>query len=290
MPPFAIIIVTYNNAKHIKKCLLSIKKHLGGQKLEIILIDNNSSDKTLKVIKGTKIKKKLIKNKKNLGFAKAVNQGINHCSYDTIALLNPDTELIDDSIINSTKLIEKNKKIGIIGGKLIPFKKKDNMLTANSKPNLGTAIFEFTTLKKIFPNNPYHKKFWLVNKIDNNEPQKVDSVCGALMIFKKQNAKKINFFDEKFFLYLEDLDFCLRMKQRGLKTIYNPGSQIKHIGGGSSPNKHKINLKAWYKSREYFFKKHLPKKQYFIVSLIFKMEKKILRTLKKTPFHEHNIS
>jgi len=212
------------------------------------------------------------------------------CSNNTIVLLNPDTELIDNSITNSIKLIEKNEKIGIIGGKLIPFKKKDNMLTANSKPNLGTAIFEFTTLKKIFPNNPYHKKFWLINKINNNKPQEVDSLCGAFMIFKKQNAQKINFFDEKFFLYLEDLDFCLRMKQHDLKIIYNPKSRIKHVGGGSSPNKHKINLKAWYESREYFFKKHLPKKQYLIASLIFKIEKKILKTLKRPPFYEHNLS
>lgn len=257
--------------------------------MEIILIDNNSTDQTTKIVKSTKGVSKIIKNKTNLGFARAVNIGIRKSKNQYIVLLNPDSEIIDKTIKKLVGLLQKNRHIGVIGGKLIPTK-KEKMLTANTKPSLGTAIFEFTSLKKIFPNNYFHKKFWLINSLNKKKPQEVDSLCGALMAFKKQNAKKINFFDEKFFLYLEDLDFCLRMKQRGLKTIYNPRSQIKHIGGGSSPNKYKINLKTWYKSREYFFKKHLSKKQYFIASLIFKMEKEILKTLKKNPFHEHNIS
>lgn len=266
-----ILVVNYHSIKH----LYNLTKSLG--KIEntiekIIIINNDIKEKI--DLKDRKIK--IIENKNNQGFAKAVNQGIKLSKSKFILLLNPDTYLTNNSILHSFKIIAKNKKIGAIGGKIKKHKKNEFQPTANTHPTFKTALFEFTNLKKIFPDNKYTKKFWIEKTYFRKKPIEVDSLCGAFIIFRKKNKKKYNFFDENYFLYLEDLDFCLSLKKEGMKIIFDPRSEITHIGGSSNNSKYKTVLKYWYKSRKYFFKKHLNKFESFIISILFDIEEKLL--------------
>lgn len=268
-----LIVVNYNSTNCLKKLIQSTKK-ISKILNKIIIIDNNSNNFNLKKNKNIKI----IKNKKNLGFAKAVNQGIKISKSKLILLLNPDTYFTNDSIKKTFNLINEDSSIGVIGGKIF-FPNHKIYPSANNKPTFLTGIFEFTNLKKIFPKNKYSKEFWIEQNIKITEPKEVSSVCGAYMIFRRLNRNKLNLFSEDYFMYMEDVDFGIKNNENGLKVIFDPNSFVIHIGGVSTPNKYRTSLNYWYKSRKIFFKKHLPKIQAIILNTIFTIEESILKII-----------
>lgn len=268
-----LVVVNYNSTKQLINLIKSTKL-IASIINNIIIIDNNSDDFNKKYFQKPKIK--IIQNKNNLGFAKAVNKGIKKSTANIILLLNPDTYLINNSIKNTFKLIKEDKKIGTIGGKI---KYPNNILypTANNKPTFLTGLFEFTNLKKIFPKNKFSRNFWIENIQNIKKPIKVSSLCGAYMYIRKKINNKLNLFDENFFMYMEDIDFGIRNNKEGYKVIFDPNSNIIHIGGSSSKNKYKTSLKYWYKSRKIFFKKHLGIFKGTILSILFSLEEIILK-------------
>jgi len=273
----SVITVNYNSAHHLNKLLDSLKQIL--EKIdEIIIIDNNSHDvDEIKLSKSTQI----IKNKNNVGFGKAVNQGILKARNEIIFLVNPDCYLENDSVLKTIDKIQKNPQIGAIGGKI----KKDGSnhyhYTANSKPTFLTGLFEFTNLKKIFPNNSISKKFWIENFYKLKKPIEVNSLCGAYMILRKKLDNKLNLFDERFFLYMEDIDFGDTINSNGYKVIFDPNSEITHIGGASSGSKYNTVLKHWYVSRKKYFQKHLKPLESSTLKLVFFIEEQVLKLYHK---------
>lgn len=278
----SIIIINYNSTEKINKLIKSLELIKKITK-EIIIVDNNS--KNLNKLKISK-KIKLSINSKNLGFSKAVNQGIKKSKSNFILLLNPDSELIDNSIEKLFEEIKKDSEIGAIGGKII-YKNKE-IYSATNIPNFLIGLFEFTNFKKIFPRNKYSLNFWPEKKEYITKPIEVTSLCGAFILFRKfDKENKINLLDENYFLYLEDLDFGIRLKEKGYKIIFDPNSSIKHIGGASSSSKYNIVLKYWYKSRKIFFKKHLNKIGGLTLNIIFTIEEFLLKkyhNIKHEPF------
>lgn len=273
----SLVIVTYNSENTILKLLSSIKL-INNYIKEIILIDNNSNKFDKNQIQSISPKIKIIINKKNLGFAKAINQGIKKSKSNLILLLNPDTYIEDNSIKHTINIINKDPQIGAIGGRILN-EKEEKTYTATNMPNFMTGLFEFTNLKKIFPNNKYTKSFWVEKDRIIKKPIQVTSLCGAYMIIRKKVNNKFNLFNEKYFLYLEDTDLGININQNGYKVIFDPKSYIKHIGGASTKNKYKIDLNNWYKSRKIFFKKHLNTFEGIILNIIFYIEEKILKTI-----------
>jgi GT2 family glycosyltransferase len=270
----SLVTVSYNSEKTIYKLLSSIKA-IDYLIKEIIVIDNNSHFLNIKKIKKISSKIKIIQNKENVGFAKAVNQGIKISKSKIILLLNPDTYLIDKSLVKTFDVIKNNPKIGAIGGKIFD-KNKNRKYTATNNPTFLTGLFEFTNLKKLFPNNYFSKAFWAENE-KISRPTNIVSLCGAYIILRKKINNKLNLFDEKYFLYMEDIDFGISINKSGYKVVFDPKSQIIHIGGVSSQNKYHTDLKNWYKSRKIFFKKHLNPIQSIILISIFNLEEKILK-------------
>ena len=173
----SLVTVTYNSEKTIFKLLDSLEP-INKDLKEIILVDNNSKKFNENKIKSISKKIKIITNKKNLGFAKAINQGIKISKSDIILLLNPDTYLIDNSIKHSLNLILNDPKIGAIGGQILDEKEK-TAYTATTTPTFLTGLFEFTNLKKIFPNNNFSKLFWVEKENIIQHPIEVTSLCGA---------------------------------------------------------------------------------------------------------------
>lgn len=273
----SLVTVTYNSEKTIFKLLKSLKiidKFIK----EIIIIDNNSKKFDENKLKSTSTKIKIIKNKNNLGFSKATNQGIKKAESDFVLLLNPDTYLENDSIKNIIYTIYKTPKVGAIGGKILN-DKNQTAYTATNKPSFLIGLFEFTNLKKIFPNNKYSKIFWIEKNKQIDKPIKVTSLCGAFMLIRKEINNTLNLFNEDYFLYLEDIDFGIRINNKKHFVIFDPRSEIKHIGGSSTNNKYKTDLNSWYKSRKIFFKSHLNKTEGIILSIVFSIEEKILKLI-----------
>lgn len=270
----SIVIVNYNSAYHLSNLIKSLKKHLDDVISDIQVIDNNSKEKF--PLKFNYKKVFLYQNKSNLGFAKAVNQGILLTNSDRVLLLNPDSLVIDNSIKKLISFLNKRNSVAMVGGEILdPNGNKSNYTPSKFSLNFRLALFEFTIFKKFFPKNSISKKF----KIQPSTITEVDSLCGAFVLFRKRINGKVLTFDENFFLYLEDLDFSIMIRTLGYKLYYLPKSRIHHIGGASSNSKYKIVHKYWYLSRKYFFKKYLGRFSNLILGIIFSIEEYILKLI-----------
>lgn len=262
----SIIIINYNVKKKVIHCL---KKIVNYKNSETIFIDNNSQDNSIKEVKLSFSNKIIcVNNKKNIGFSKAVNQGIKLAKGDKILLLNPDTIPNHKSIKILENFIENNKNVGLVGGRMIKPKSKKIHGTYVNKPSFLIGIFEFTNIKKVIKNNYFSRQFYYKDEIVN-KPLTVYGLSGGFLMFKKKLVKKIGFFDENFFMYLEDVDFGIRAINYGYTNYYLPNAQIIHDSGSSSKNKYKININAWRNSRNYFFKKYSNKLEWIILKLLF---------------------
>jgi len=280
------IIVAYNSHNFVKKCLESLSK---GSMIpeEIIIIDNKSKVSPRSIIENLKNKKiniKLVENDKNLGFAKAVNLGVGLSSKDNILLLNPDFFTDKNAVLN-LYTFKKGRNI-IAGGKTYCRGKSKIQKTVTNKLSIKIPLIEFTSFSKILDwigltslNN-----FWNEEVLAAKQAKEVAMVSGCFMLFDKKTFKKINGFDEKFFLYLEDLDFCLRAKEKGIKTFFVPNATGEHIQGGSSLyKKHRINKAYWDQSKRHFTKKYFKRigkffcLMYDFDDIIIKLKKTIIR-------------
>lgn len=262
----SVIILTYNSKGNIGKCLKSLENEKSLIE-EVIVVDNRSTDTTLAEIKKSRIVTRLIVNERNTGFSKGVNKGIMQARGELVLILNPDT-IIERGAFQQLFKCLRSTKADIIGGKAL---KTDGGIhnTYVREPGLLTGIFDFTNLRKIVPSDYFHKVHYYLNNEFPTEEKEVDAVSGAFMMVKRGVFEEIGLFDENFFMYLEDVDFCSRAKKKGFKVVFCPMARVIHVGGASSNNKDKINHMAWSNSRKYYFKKHFSKIQNTIVQPLF---------------------
>lgn len=220
----SIIIITYNNADTIKRCLSSIKKQMG-VKLEIILVDNASTDQTVSILKKDSNLKIIIRNE-NGGFAKAANEGVKIATGFYILFLNPDTELEQTAIAELIQVIQKDRKIAMVGGKFIsPI--GNPMVSFGNFPSLLTEFFQKIRLHKIFPVGRYIVPSLFSQGLFNKSHQ-VDWVSGGFCLIKKDIFEEVGGFDENYFLYIEDIDLAKRIKDKGYKIVFCSQAKAVH--------------------------------------------------------------
>lgn len=224
----SILIVSYNTKNFIIPCIQSIER-FAPKGTEVIVVDNSSTDGSLEELKAQSAKLKtttqelkLIENSKNLGYAKAVNLGIKASSGEYIFILNPDTKLTKDTIDKLLEYALLRKNLGIIAPKLL---NPDGSLQAScfNEPTLFGAIKEyFFGIKGTF--EKYAPK--------GDKPVEVDAVVGAAMFIPRTVVDKVGMFDERYFMYFEDLDYCRRVRHAGFAVCYLPKSKVIHAHGG----------------------------------------------------------
>lgn len=246
----AIIILNFNGLPYILDCLESVFRFQDYKALgvEVMVVDNNSIDRSVELIRKQFPQVRVFKNKSNLGFAGGNNTGIKYAlknNFDRILLLNPDTIVVKDFLRPLGKLINSDKKIGIVAPVLIGKEGEKTIFALGAKVNLVLGRTKHKHLIKK-PKNPLEQEL----------------VSGCCMLVKKEVFEKIGLLDERFFLYFEDSDFCLRAKKAGYKIYVEPKSFIFHKTsqslGGLSLKKIKYNL--W--SNFLFINKHV--KPYFL--------------------------
>jgi len=223
----SIIIPTWNTAAITLKCIQSIKKYLppSGQppNPQIIVVDNASTDNTLALLQKENIT--LIKNSKNLGFAKACNIGAKKAIGDYLLFLNSDMELPNHKLIDMLKFLQKNPRIGAIGPQFL-----------NCDKTIQDSVFPPQTLINAF------KKFWLNQKTyskytpKRKKPSAVWAVSGGAILIKKKLFEKIGGWNEKYLMYFEDLDLCRALHRHHKQIYYYPPSKIIHRHGASGKN------------------------------------------------------
>ena len=221
----SLVIPNYNGGKYLLDCLKSIYATPPTFSLETILIDNASTDNSPAVAKKKFPQIQLIRLSQNYGFSRAVNAGIKKAKGDYVLLLNNDIRLTPTAINALVKTLESNPRAGIVGGKMVDSQGRFCSPGFNLNPYLGFTIY---------------------NQSGQNTEREVDWLSGAAMMIKKSVFSRVGLFDEKFFFYFEDTDFCLRVKKAGFKIIYQPRAKILHLGGLSSRQVDKNLLYTWW--------------------------------------------
>lgn len=245
----SVIIVSWNTREYLLPCLESIFKKEGGISQEVIVVDNGSQDGSREEVKKKFPFVHLIENKKNLGFAKAANQGLEKASGKYLLLLNPDTQVKHGAIERLVSFMESHPEVGVVGGQLLNSDGSRQNSIANF-PSLATELFNKNLLRWFFPTRfPGKERDYL-------EPIEVDSVIGACMMVRRDVLEQVGSFDEDYFLFLEETDWCYRIKRKGWKVFHLPQAEIIHFQGKSAENEMAKAKIEYYHSRYLFFKKH----------------------------------
>ncbi|MFA6159883.1 MAG: glycosyltransferase family 2 protein [Parcubacteria group bacterium] len=252
----SIIIVNYKSADFLEKCVALVREKISEEFLEEIIIVNNDQEEAIKLNFQDNLK--IINNSKNVGFGAGNNAGAKVAKGDVILFLNPDTEIISKNIEDIFSLFQQDEKLGVIGSQLWLDDNRVQPWSAGHEINLINLIKNNLGLVK-------SQKIWKAE-----EEKMVDWVAGTALFIRKDIFEKIGGFDEKFFMYFEDMDLCKRVREAGKNILYNPNFKVKHIGGKSYQEKG-FQKRDYYASQEYYFKKH----RNFFEWLIVKMANKL---------------
>ncbi len=265
----SIIIVSWNTCELTLKCIRSVFKYLKDIDFEVFVVDNSSSDNTVEELEKLDYKNlKVIKNKENAGFSKANNIGINQSQGNLILLLNPDTELIDDTLIKIIEFINSDFKIGIVGPKLL---NTDKTLQRSCRrfPKLIDQFFIQLKFYNFLPKKIISVRTYFMLDFDHNEIKEVDQIMGAAMLIKKEVLDEVGLFDEKFWSTFEEVDLCKRIKDKEWKIYFNPECEIVHHKEQSFKQMASLRKQINFNHSLYrYFKKHKPFYQLFILWML----------------------
>ena len=244
-----IIIVNFNTASLLKECLGSIEENRGDICLEILVVDNNSEDQSVEMVKKDFPQVKLIANSENVGFARGVNQTLNLARERYFLLLNPDAKVLPGVLRGLVDFMDQNKDVAISGVQLLnPDGTKQNSIA--NFPSLAQELFNKSLLRILFPKRYPSKYQEFVSPIE------VESVIGACMIIRPEAVKEVGELDPGYFLFLEETDWCYQMKKRGWKIYHLPQLQVLHKQGQSLLGFKSKGRIEYYRSYYRFFKKN----------------------------------
>jgi GT2 family glycosyltransferase len=256
MAKLSVIIVSYNVTHFLEQCLSSVLSATPlSEKVEIIVVDNNSLDDSCAMVLQKFPEVQLIQNKTNTGFSAANNQGIKESSGEFVLLLNPDTVIAEDTLELCLSFMEKTPDCGALGVKMID---GSGAFLPESKRGLPTPIVSFYKifgLSKLFPKSEtfgqYHLKF-----LGENEINPIDVLSGAFMFIRKTALEKAGLLDETFFMYGEDVDLSYRIQKAGFQNFYFPKTTIIHYKGESTKRNSLKYVKTFYQAMLIFAEKH----------------------------------
>lgn len=259
-----IIIINWNSGDFLNNCVSSINRRRSNTLIpEIYIIDNASTDNSLDSIESAN-NIHIRKNKSNLGFAAACNQGIKESSSKYILFLNPDTELLENTLNDSIAFMENHSDIDVLGIKHVD-RHGNTKKNCSRFPKLKNYFYDIVGLSKVCPSifNPAT----IMTDWDHETSKFVDQVMGAFMITRRSSIDAFGNFDEHFFVYYEDLDFAHRVVDGGGKTYYLSDLEVYHHGGGTTSSFKDIRLFYSLRSRLLYCSKYFSKRHY--ASLLF---------------------
>lgn len=278
----SIIILNYNAGDFLLKCIQSIEQaDLCGLKIEVIVVDNNSSDGSLEQLKTKDLR--LVKNKKNIGFSAGNNVGVREASGKYVLFLNPDTVLSKNSLRETFDFMEENKSAGACSAYIRLSNGEIDESSHRGFPTPWNAFTHFSGLEKVFPKSRLFSGYTMGWLRGNKKIHEVESINGAYFFIRREAGEEVSWWDEDFFWYGDDLDFCYRLKKKGWRIFFLPHVNVIHYKGvtsGIKKHSQKISTasretrirstKASVEAMKIFYKKHyLDKYPRFITAIVF---------------------
>ncbi len=261
----SVLIVSWNTRRLLLDCLESLFREMAGTAgyaIEVLVVENGSQDGTAEAVGSQYPQVRLLANRENRGFGAANNQALADCRGELILFLNPDTVLLPGSLAALIEFMGATLEAGAAGARLL---NADGSLQQSCypRPTLGREFWRLFHLDRLRPLGAYAMQRWPVDR-----PRAVDNVMGACLLVRRAVLDQVGAFDERFFLYSEEIDLCLRIRRAGWGIYWVPAAQVLHHGGASSQQVPGGAFLHLYQGKVRYFRKHHGRLSAWIYKLI----------------------
>jgi len=263
----SVILVNYNVCHFLDQALGSVRNAMAHITGEIIVVDNNSVDGSVEMLTTKYPEVILIRNKKNVGFSKANNQGIKIAKGEYVLLLNPDTLVEEDTFLKCISFMDARSEAGGLGVKMLDGKGVFLPESKRGLPSPAVAFYKIFGLAALFPASRKFGRYHL-GFLDKEQTHEVEILSGAFMFMRKSVLDQIGYLDEDYFMYGEDIDLSYRILKAGYRNYYYPETRIIHYKGEST-KKTSINyVFIFYRAMIIFAEKHFSSKNAWLFSFL----------------------
>lgn len=245
LPRLSIVIVSYNARAELDACIASLVRNQPSVDLEILVVDNGSSDDTVHTVRTRWPAVRLIEAGGNVGFSKANNIGIRQSFGELVLLLNGDTIVPAGAIDALVATLDRRPDVAVVGPRLVDDRGRPEL-------SFGRMISPFNELRQQL------RARTSVARLTSRE-RDVDWVSGACLLVRRADAEAVGLLDERFFMYTEDVDFCAAVRARGRRVLFTPAAQIVHLRGRSRQTAPQATEAAYRRSQLAFYEKHHPR-------------------------------
>ena len=260
----SVVIVNYQTFELTKNTINSILEYDYPFSYEIFVVDNASTDDSLKRLKDYfKDKVKFIASIENNGFAAGNNQALRQAEGKYQLLLNSDTLVWQNTLENIYEYMEANPDVGACGCRVLLEDGELDKACKRSFPNVKNSFFRLFHVPTASKDDNYN-----LTDLPDDEIYEIDCLTGAFMFMRKDALDKVGLLDETFFMYGEDIDLCYRIKHGGWKIVYYGKSKITHLKGASSKKQKSKLIYEFYRAMYIYYKKHHASESFFLVNWV----------------------
>ena len=249
-----IIIVNYNVKFYLEQCLESVRRASKGVQVEVFVVDNLSTDGSVEYLRGRFPEVTFIENHENVGFARANNQAIRQSKGEYVLLLNPDTIVGEDTLVQCVEFMDSHPEAGAVGTYMLHV---DGTFAPESRRGLPTPFVAFCKmmgLTALFPKSRLFGRYYM-RYLDENEVNEIEVISGAYMMLRRDALDKVGLLDEDFFMYGEDIDLSYRVLRGGYKNYFLPVRMLHYKGESTVKNSYRY-VYTFYEAMRLFFRKH----------------------------------
>lgn len=258
-PEISAIIVNYNAGVELRRALQSLADELSATHWEAVIVDNASSDGSGDIAGEFRPSVRLLRNERNVGFARGVNQGLAATTGPLVLIMNPDCRLEPGAVASLRRELERSDACAITGPRILD---PDGTEQGNARgdPDMFTGLFGRTTLlRRALPGLPVSRRNVISDAAlrKGKTSVKVDWLSGACMLARRAALHAVQGFDERYFLYWEDADLCRRLRNQGYEVRYVPGADAVHRVGQSSQSARRVAIRAFHESAYLYYATHV---------------------------------
>jgi N-acetylglucosaminyl-diphospho-decaprenol L-rhamnosyltransferase len=263
MIDLAVVIVNFNVSPLLRKCLQTVYKSQGDIEFAVCVVDNNSEDDSLNMVREEFPQVEVIANEENVGYPTANNQGLIRLGVTSengdeqprfCLLLNPDTEVPPEGFSSLIAYLDDNPEVAVVGPKLVMLDGNLDLACRRAFPSPEISAYRMLGLSRLFPNSSRFGRYNMTY-LPEDQIAEVDSVVGAFMMVRVDAVDQVGLMDERFWMYGEDLDWAKRMKDAGWKVVYNPDVTVLHVKRASSRYSKRAQIE-FYRAMLIFYHKH----------------------------------
>ncbi len=251
----SVVVVTYHSLSHIAACLGSLDRARAGFEMEVLVVDNASTDRTLDEVRSVAPWARIVQTGDNLGYAKAVNIGIRESTGEFVVVLNPDSIVEPDAFTALHEWMRAHPKCAVAGPQI---RNPDGTIeyTARSFPGPLAFLFNrYSLLTRLWPGNPWSRAY-LLSDWDHASPRSVDWVSGACMFVRRTAIAQCGGMDEFFFMFNEDVDWCHVLRDGGWEVDFVPAARVMHhVGASRSRVADRVILER-HRGMIHYYRKH----------------------------------